>query len=57
MGHVDTVRATRLSCSTMCYINTRCHGFTHSKGYTCDVFDYYPLPGDHVIVEEYYQIF
>ncbi len=60
MGKITTVKGTWLECSRKCYINLRCHGFkiyTHSGVDLCELYDYWPLPIDSVVVEEYYQLY
>ncbi len=57
MGMIRTVKGTLLECSMICYIDARCHGFksyTLSSGEVCHLYDYYPLPQDSLVVEEYY---
>ena len=56
MGHLDTTQGTLQECGNMCSTMARCHGFTHSHGNVCHLYNYYPLPEDIVIVGEYYQL-
>ncbi len=57
MGYLGTVGGTRLRCSSICYVTPRCHGFTHTEGNVCGLYDYYPLPDHSVLVKEYYQLY
>ena len=41
----------------ICFITPRCHGFTVSEGNVCDLYDYFPLPSDRVVMGEYYQLY
>ena len=59
MDKIATVKETWLDCSRRCYMDVRCHGFksyTHSSGDLCELYDYFPLPSDSVVVGGYYQL-
>ena len=58
MGLLQTAHATETpeACSLICGKTPRCHGFTNSDGEVCKLYDYYTLPENSVMVEEYYQL-
>ena len=54
---LDTVEGYPHYCGVMCFMETRCHGYTSSQENVCTLYDYYPLPIDAVVVTEYYQVY
>ncbi len=49
---INTVQA----CSLICIKTSRCHAFNNSAEDVCSLLDYYPIPSESVVVEEYYQL-